>query len=486
MPKWAYAALVAATPAVTVPDDWPDGWPFPGPPWPPGFEDASASFTSPSPADDGTGIASNPTLEWTFDLDGVASTNFEVFLDGVNDGDASVESYALSGLADETEFDWRIIAKVGSTWYVGPEWTFSTKLAKPLNLAAAAASATQINLTWTDASAAEDNYLVERSPNGSTGWAQIASKAAGSTSHSDTGLTAETQYFYRVRAYDATLGYSDYSDVANDTTDSAVDHFIVQSISDPCVRGVTKTVYVTAKDAGGNTITDYTGTIVFTSTDGAATLPANYTFVPSDNGIHGFINKVILRTLGEQSVTATDGGATGSQTAITVIAAKTNVSPSVGGGGLDASKATYPPDTGTIAINGFTNLVGQYVGANYIKYRMYRVYVVPAGTIESALIRVSPTGSPGGVSWDGVAYSVPDWGTFGIEDWASTPKDLLGSGTAAYPSYTIPCDVTKIPTGATMYVQFLSSKDLSDTPPDPAGEAHYTSTAVLEITWALA
>jgi hypothetical protein len=61
---------------------------------------------------------------------------------------------------------------------------------------------------------------------------------------------------------------------------------------------------VTALDAFNNTATSYTGTAHFTSSDGAAVLPANYTFVAGDNGAHIF--SATLNTAGNQSITATD------------------------------------------------------------------------------------------------------------------------------------------------------------------------------------
>src|SRR5262249_18501349 len=48
----------------------------------------------------------------------------------------------------------------------------------------------------------------------------------------------------------------------------------------------------------------YTGKVHFTSTDAAAVLPADYTFVAGDNGIHSF--NVTLKTGGSQTVTVTD------------------------------------------------------------------------------------------------------------------------------------------------------------------------------------
>ena len=56
----------------------------------------------------------------------------------------------------------------------------------------------------------------------------------------------------------------------------------------------------------GQTDTGYTGTIAFTSSDLQAVLPANYTFVPANNGVAVFTSGVTLKTAGSQTVTATD------------------------------------------------------------------------------------------------------------------------------------------------------------------------------------
>ena len=72
----------------------------------------------------------------------------------------------------------------------------------------------------------------------------------------------------------------------------------------PSAAGAAHTVTVTAKDAFGNTVTGYLGSIHLTSSDPAAVLPADYTFIPSDKGAHGPI--VTFKTAGSRSVTATD------------------------------------------------------------------------------------------------------------------------------------------------------------------------------------
>lgn len=102
-----------------------------------------------------------------------------------------------------------------------PAPTNTTPPTAPTNLVAAAASATQINLSWT---ASTDNvgvtgYFVERCQGvGCSNFSQIATPAG--TSFNDTGLTPSTSYSYRVRATDAAGNLSGYSNTATATTSS--------------------------------------------------------------------------------------------------------------------------------------------------------------------------------------------------------------------------------------------------------------------------
>jgi hypothetical protein len=72
---------------------------------------------------------------------------------------------------------------------------------QPGDLSAEAVSFDQVNLSWINGTSNESGFRVERSLDGNAGWFQIADLSAGSSSYSDTGLTAETTYFYRVSAY---------------------------------------------------------------------------------------------------------------------------------------------------------------------------------------------------------------------------------------------------------------------------------------------
>lgn len=87
----------------------------------------------------------------------------------------------------------------------------------------------------------------------------------------------------------------------------------------PVYRGYSFSVTVRAKDAYGSTVPGYQGTVTFASTDAAAVLPAGYTFLLSDAGIHVFT--VTMNTGGIWKVTASqadDASVTGASQNIIV------------------------------------------------------------------------------------------------------------------------------------------------------------------------
>lgn len=86
----------------------------------------------------------------------------------------------------------------------------------PSNLSATAVSTSQIDLRWTDNANNETGYQVERSQNG-TNYTKIADLAANITAYHNTGLSAATEYSYRVRAVNA-VGPSAYSNTASGKT----------------------------------------------------------------------------------------------------------------------------------------------------------------------------------------------------------------------------------------------------------------------------
>lgn len=76
----------------------------------------------------------------------------------------------------------------------------------PSSLSTTTVSGVQIDLSWTDNATDEDGFYVYRSTfSGSTtaDYTQVANLTADTTTYADTGLEDDTEYFYRVSAYNS-------------------------------------------------------------------------------------------------------------------------------------------------------------------------------------------------------------------------------------------------------------------------------------------
>ena len=161
---------------------------------------------------------------------------------------------------------------------------------------------------------ASDVYSNTWDVTSSTTWS-ISTGAGGSWSNNV--YTSATAGFWSVTG---TYAYESYT--TDLTVNSGAATQLVVSSETSQVAGAAFSVMVTAEDAFSNTATGYSGTVLITSSDSKAVLPANYVFQEIDAGVHSF--SVTLKTAGSQSVTATDtviSSITGSQTGITVSAA---------------------------------------------------------------------------------------------------------------------------------------------------------------------
>jgi hypothetical protein len=124
---------------------------------------------------------------------------------------------------------------------------------------------------------------------------------AGVHVFSATLKTAGTQ---SITATDTTTGSITGSETGITVISAAASTMIVAGFPSPITAGVAGSFTVTLKDPYGNFATGYTGTVHFKSSDGKASLPANYTFTAADAGVHTF--SATLKTAGTQSLTATD------------------------------------------------------------------------------------------------------------------------------------------------------------------------------------
>ena len=134
---------------------------------------------------------------------------------------ANMVSYKDSTLSANTEYYYRVRAynASGFSGYTNDAnaTTLPNPLAAPSNLAATVNSQTKITLTWTDNANNETGFRLERKLSAEVSYSVIATLSANVTSRVDSGLAAETKYFYRLRAYNAN-GNSAYGTAAGATT----------------------------------------------------------------------------------------------------------------------------------------------------------------------------------------------------------------------------------------------------------------------------
>jgi len=138
---------------------------------------------------------------------------------------AATASASDTGLVSGTTYYYKIKAEGTSDAYDSPftstvtATTTSTPNA-PSGLTATTASSSQVNLSWTDNSSDETGFELKRATD--SGFTQNVVWIGGiqGTTYSNTGLSASTTYYYKVRAQGATQN-SAYSNVANATTSAS-------------------------------------------------------------------------------------------------------------------------------------------------------------------------------------------------------------------------------------------------------------------------
>jgi uncharacterized repeat protein (TIGR02543 family) len=105
----------------------------------------------------------------------------------------------------------RTETNVTSTHSPTASFAIDTPNGDPSLLTLTVISDTQIDLAWTNGSTNEDGISIERSTDGIT-YAEITTVATGVSTYSNTGLTADTLYYYKVRAFKGGV-YSEYSNI---------------------------------------------------------------------------------------------------------------------------------------------------------------------------------------------------------------------------------------------------------------------------------
>jgi len=167
---------------------------------------------------------------------------------------------------------------------------------------------------------------------------------------------------------------------------SGAAYFVVSGFPSPIAAGIAGIVSVEALDAYGNRATGYLGTVIITSTDFSATLPASGSLTA---GIGTFT--VTLKTVGSWSITATDSVAstiTGTQNDITVDAGSLNsitIDPTsstiVAGGSqtyLVEAFDAYGNSLGDVTVSAAFTLDGSIVDSNIVTSSVVGDHIVEA------------------------------------------------------------------------------------------------------------
>jgi titin len=141
--------------------------------------------------------------------------------------DADTTTFNNSALNASTTYYYRVYATKGGGNSSFSNEAFATTDPSPAqapfaptSLGASATSSSSIDLSWTDNSTDETNFVVERSATSGSAFRTIAILGVNTTSYADmTGLSASTTYYYRVYATNG-VGSPGFSNEASATTDA--------------------------------------------------------------------------------------------------------------------------------------------------------------------------------------------------------------------------------------------------------------------------
>jgi chitodextrinase len=154
-------------------------------------------------------------LSWTASAGTV--TGYYVYRNSSKIATVTTTSYSNTGLTASTQYSYYVVAYNGNGNSPNSNTAQATTPAcgsvpgAPSNLTATAATCSEINLSWTASTGTVTGYYVYRNSS------QIATTS--STSYSDTGVAASTQYSYYVVGYNGN-GNSGNSNTAQATTPS--------------------------------------------------------------------------------------------------------------------------------------------------------------------------------------------------------------------------------------------------------------------------
>jgi YD repeat-containing protein len=285
----------------------------------------------------------------SYDADGTVSAYAWNFGDGQSGAGVSPShAYASGGVYTVTL---TVTDNAGANGSATTSVTVVAPPAAPSGLSVAAGiSNTLLNLAWADNSSDETGFRIERKTGAAGAYAEVATVGAGVTGYSNTGLTPNTQYFYRVRATN-TGGNSAYSNEASAATGNQLPSVSLTApangTSHTAPASVTLTATAADADGGVAKVEFYQGA---TKLGEDTSSPYSFTWSNVPAGSY---------SLTARAVDTNGAQATSPAAAVTVVPL-----PTVTVSATDAGASEQGPDAGTFTVSR-TGATGAALTVNY-------------------------------------------------------------------------------------------------------------------------
>ena len=181
----------------------------------------------------------------------------------ITDGVNTATAFTVSGLANGTRYYFRVLARNA----VGYSPSSNVVNAIPRTIPAAVRSLSvtpaatgQLRLAWlapaSNGGSAITDYLIQRSPNGTTGWVTITDGVSTATAFTVTGLRNGTRYYFRVYPRNA-AGYGPASTVVSQIPRPVPTAVRSLTAAPTNVSGQVRLTWVAPASNGGYAVTDY-------------------------------------------------------------------------------------------------------------------------------------------------------------------------------------------------------------------------------------
>lgn len=265
-----------------------------------------ASSTFPGTPDNGSTIYTVGNISDTLYVQG--NTKHTVSLRGIKPQADGTITYKMSKNVD---------AAVGYINALVINYTYDDGKApaSATNLAAEVIDGKGVQLNWKDVAYNESGYYIYRATTPNGVYTIIDTTGADAISFTDVSINGNTQYFYKVAAYNS-HGVSEYSDIATVTTTNRIPQ--ITALSDVALKsGQMTTVNITVND-------DITDNIKIAVND----LPSFATFVDNGNGTAKITITPTSNNLGVYPVTvkATDNAGASTSTSFNILVSDPNIS----------------------------------------------------------------------------------------------------------------------------------------------------------------